>query len=365
MQIHALIMLNPDGAVKFQRRNAQDIDINRDARLLQSPEGRTLTRLKDEVGPDYGFNLHDMGGRETVGPEKRLLSIAFMAPPFNESEEDSPSRIRAKKLIVVMMEALEPFIAGQMARYKADYMPRAFGDAMQNWGVSTVLIEAGMHDDPDPHFNVRMNFIALLCAFESIASNRVETADASGYETIPLEGADLFDVLIRDALIMNGSAMPPFRGDIGINVNRYKRNGEIRVSGKIADIGDLSITTGRKIIEGDDLVVTPAFVGTGDPAVAESTMSASGYARLLPVNAEQENSEWIPAFETEWKIAADDLPDHTSVPAEKLGSKNLGLIKRGYDADLIIFKDPAPQILESQNIIRVLRNGRLINIRNR
>ena len=42
ISINAIVMLNPDGAERFQRRNAQDIDINRDARLLQSPEARTL-----------------------------------------------------------------------------------------------------------------------------------------------------------------------------------------------------------------------------------------------------------------------------------------------------------------------------------
>jgi hypothetical protein len=31
-------MLNPDGAQRFQRRNALGIDINRDARALVTPE---------------------------------------------------------------------------------------------------------------------------------------------------------------------------------------------------------------------------------------------------------------------------------------------------------------------------------------
>ena len=39
LTIHAVPMLNPDGAERFQRRNAQGIDINRDALRLQTPEG--------------------------------------------------------------------------------------------------------------------------------------------------------------------------------------------------------------------------------------------------------------------------------------------------------------------------------------
>jgi len=38
LTIHAVPMLNPDGAERFQRRNAQGIDINRDALRLQTPE---------------------------------------------------------------------------------------------------------------------------------------------------------------------------------------------------------------------------------------------------------------------------------------------------------------------------------------
>ena len=356
LEIDALIMLNPDGAFRFQRRNAQDLDINRDARLLQSPEGRTLKRMKDLVAPDYAFNLHDMGGRETVGKSRKLLNIALMAPPFNENEEDSPSRIRAKKLIVILLKTLDPFIRGHMARYKADYMPRAFGDAMQNWGVSTILIESGMHDEADPHFLVKINFVALLGAFDVIARDRVDEADAAAYEQIPLEGPDLFDILIRDALIMNGSNIPSFRGDIGINIDHRLSGDSVVTSCRIADLGDLSITTGRAIIEGKNLVVTPGLIGSAGQGGEADHLFRAGYLVTSPEG---------PSFQTaepEWIIPAEELPLYTSVPAEKMNMKKSGLIKRGMNAELLIFSDSDPAQLESENLIKLIHNGKIIEL---
>lgn len=40
--LHVIPMLNPDGAENRIRVNAQGIDINRDAKALQTPEGRVL-----------------------------------------------------------------------------------------------------------------------------------------------------------------------------------------------------------------------------------------------------------------------------------------------------------------------------------
>ncbi len=367
LAIHVLIMLNPDGAERFQRRNAQDIDINRDARLLQSPEGQTLKRLKESLNPQYGFNLHDMGGRETVGKDKKLLNMAFMAPPFDEENRDSPNRLKAKKLVVIMKEALDPFISGHIARYKADYMPRAFGDAMQNWGVSTVLIESGMHDEKDPHHIVRMNFIALLRAFDAIATGAVENADLQVYEEIPLEGADLFDILIRDALILNGSDMPPFRGDIGINIMHRKDEGQIVTSGKITDLGDLSVTTGRHILEGDNLVVTPAFIGMHDDSVMTDIQVSSGFTKVfskLKLAEKGLSPVTVKAFTTAWMIEAGEVPGYTSIPSKNLEMKHIGLIRRGYRADLNVFEDEDPRRLESSNLRYVLLNGMLNTIKN-
>src|SRR5574341_1161071 len=52
-------MLNPDGAERYQRRNAQGIDVNRDALNLATPEGRLLAAVRERFAPELGFNLHD------------------------------------------------------------------------------------------------------------------------------------------------------------------------------------------------------------------------------------------------------------------------------------------------------------------
>ena len=63
LTLHAIPLLNPDGAERFQRRNAQSIDVNRDALRLQTPEGRALKALRDRFQPRVGFNLHNQSWR--------------------------------------------------------------------------------------------------------------------------------------------------------------------------------------------------------------------------------------------------------------------------------------------------------------
>ena len=70
MTIRAVPMLNPDGAELYQRRNLQGIDINCDARALQTPEGQLLKKLRDDWSPAIGFNLHNQQSLTTVGNSK-------------------------------------------------------------------------------------------------------------------------------------------------------------------------------------------------------------------------------------------------------------------------------------------------------
>src|SRR5690606_3983821 len=50
--LHMVPMLNPDGATRVARRDAQGIDINRAALHLSTPEGTLLKALRDRVKPE-------------------------------------------------------------------------------------------------------------------------------------------------------------------------------------------------------------------------------------------------------------------------------------------------------------------------
>ena len=289
--ILAVPMLNPDGAERFTRRNAQGLDINRDARNLQSPEGRVLFQLQEKYQPDFGFNLHDMSTRETVGETDKLVALALMAPPFNDKNDDNRVRTRAKQVTTVIMDALNPFIEGHIAKYDADYMPRAFGDSMQNWGVSTVLVEsAGWFGEAD-EFLQKINFIAYLAAFEAIASGDYAIADPDRYNKLPLNGRDLYDLIIQDVAVIDGTGIPAFKADIAVNL--------IDDSGRIVDLGDLDVFAAKDTINGENLYLTPGFIGfvdvesipLDDLVSVSRQLLSQGFTTLIYALSQQEKDQ--------------------------------------------------------------------------
>ncbi len=251
--IYAVPMLNPDGARHSSRRNAQGLDINRDARDRQTPEGRLLIELQDRLQPDFGFNLHNQNARRTVGNSGKLAAIALMAPPFDALEADNPVRLRAKQVAVVIYQALGPALSGHIAKYDADYMPQAFGDAMQNWGVSTVLIESGgWHTDAERYLQ-KLNFIALLAAFSAIADDSYANADPAIYDALPENGRSIYDLIIRDVQVIDGTGIAPFRADVGVDFDSDR--------GLIADLGDLDVHEAKETVAGEDFYLAPGLIG--------------------------------------------------------------------------------------------------------
>ncbi len=259
--LYALPMLNPDGAERFQRRNLQGLDINRDARDLATPEGRTLKAVRDRIQPEFGFNLHDQNARRTVGNTNQIVAIALLVPPFDENENDSPKRIEAKRVASVVYQALAPYIYGHIARYDANFMPRAFGDSMQQWGTRTVLIEAGGWYEDDPTFLVKLNFIAILEACHAIATGSYAHANPGLYDALPQNDKELFDLLISNATIIDDLHSHPFKGDIGINYTETGEGEKIAVHGRIADVGDLDVFAAKDTIDASRLLVMPGLIG--------------------------------------------------------------------------------------------------------
>ena len=263
LTLHAVPMVNPDGAERFQRRNAQSIDINRDALRLQTPEGRALKAVRDRFSPRVGFNLHNQSWRTSVGDPPKPASISLLSVAFDEARTETAGRRLTKKVCAVIRDALEPFASGQIGRYDDEFEVRAFGDNITLWGTPVVLIETGPwpSETPDPAL-VRLNFIALVSALDALATGQVERADPRRYETLPVNESRAFYVLVKNATVISGSGVPPFTADIGIGANRRVRTvdgrRELQLSMNIDDLGDLRTSGALRTIDATGLTVIPA-----------------------------------------------------------------------------------------------------------
>lgn len=202
-------MLNPDGARLFQRRNAAGIDINRDARRLATPEARLLKAVRDRIQPQFGFNLHDQNPHTYAGRSGNRAAIALLAPAADEKLSWGPERTRARQVASIIAEILQNELPGHIARYGDAFNPRAFGDLMQQWGTSTVLIESGvLDDDPEKQKLRALNVAALLTAFDAIAHTTYPGADIMAYEGLPQNRGFSHDLLLRGGWLVLGDSEP-------------------------------------------------------------------------------------------------------------------------------------------------------------
>jgi len=251
--LHFVPMLNPDGAERFQRRNAQGVDINRDARRQATPEGRLLARMQERLEPDFGFNLHDQNARTRVEDTGRGVAIALLAPAFNEAGDVNEVRGRAMRLAGVIRRSVEPFVGGHVARYDAGFNPRAFGDLMTKWGTSTVLVESGgWRDDPRKQYLRRVNFVGLLRALESIATGSWADVSRAPYEDLPENGRWVEDLLVLDGtLALPG--LPPLEAGLLL---RYE-DPLARTGARVVDIGDMGEAEARDTVHLDGAWIVP------------------------------------------------------------------------------------------------------------
>lgn len=252
LTVRAVPMLNPDGAELFQRRNLQSIDINRDARNLQTPEGRLLKKLRDEWQPEIGFNLHNQNSLTTAGKTNKQATISLLAVLGNAEGKSNPGYERNKRLCAVMVNALDEFIEGRIGRYDDEYNPRAFGDNISAWGTPVILIETGALKGGDEMLLIKLNFVAYLSALKAIADGSEKKADAKIYDTLPVNNSgNLFNVIFRKANIINiAENTESFTADVALNVER--RRASIAAPTFVQDIGDLSIAGGLDEYDAED-----------------------------------------------------------------------------------------------------------------
>ena len=272
LTIHAVPMLNPDGAERYQRRNAQGLDINRDALMLQTPEGRALKEVRDRLNPRIGFNLHNQNWRTSVGGTGKPATISLLSVAYDEARSQNEGRRLTKQVAALVRDAVETFAPGHVAKYDDTFEPRAFGDNITKWGTPVLLIETGapgtVLEDVDTHL-VRLNFIALVTALDALASGRVAQADPARYDALPMNDSGVVYQLIRRATVITGTGVRPFTADIGIAGQRIVRDVDgtrtLLIQTRIEELGDLSTFGAMEVIDGAGLTVVPAFAADVKP----------------------------------------------------------------------------------------------------
>jgi hypothetical protein len=258
--IYILPMLNPDGAEVFNRRNAQEIDINRDFHRQQSPEGRLLRQLRDRIQPHFGFNLHDQTTMWSAGNLGNPATISLLAPAFDDALSVNAVRQTAMQVIADINDTLQEVIPGHVGRFDDEYEMRAFGDNFQGAGTSTVLIEAGGYaDDPEKQHIRKMVFLAIMRGLLSIAERTFLNKNVQDYFSIPDNKLHHFQILLRNCIVEGrnlesgtvSTQSNAYVVDVGLicreNISEDLKS--MNYTYLIGDVGDLSNRFGYKDID--------------------------------------------------------------------------------------------------------------------
>ena len=235
--LYILPMVNPDGAQRFTRRNAQQLDINRDYLRAASSEAKILKAVHEKIKPDFGFNLHDQSDLWGIKNTPNPAALSFLAPAFDEACNLNENRTRAMQVIACIKDSLQDILPEKIGLFDDTFEPRAFGDNFQKAGTSTILIEGGsIIGDREVQEVRKLVFAAILAGLQAIASASYLQNTIDNYLSIPKNTKSLFHIMICNVLYCG------IRTSIGINYKPLSATGgnSVEYLYSIEDIGDLS-----------------------------------------------------------------------------------------------------------------------------
>lgn len=245
-------MVNPDGAAVFARRNAQQIDINRDFIQTATPEGKILKQARDDFKPHFGFNLHDQTTLWSVDETLKPATLSYLAPAFDKALSINQVRENAMLVIADIFKELDQILPQQIGLFDDEYEPRAFGDNFQKAGTSTILIEAGGYlDDPEKQQIRKYYFASILSGLISIATKSYENQHTTNYFAIAQNNKQIFHILINNVVLEETLV------SIGINYDECPNADGMSTykSYSIEDIGDLSFCDAYHVYDGENCVI--------------------------------------------------------------------------------------------------------------
>ena len=204
--IVAIPILNPDGAERYTRLNANSVDLNRDAQVLSQPESQVLRSVFDDFKPDYCFNLHGQRTIYNVGTTSVSSTLSFLSPAQNDERDITPNRKMAMHIIAEINDMLQKEIPNGVARYDDGFNLECVGDTFQSLGVPTLLYEAGhWPNDYNREAVRRLVFIAILKGLHVIS---IDTDDRhyKNYFDIPENSKQFYDIIVRNVRLSDDTS---------------------------------------------------------------------------------------------------------------------------------------------------------------
>lgn len=239
-----LPMLNPDGALRYTRENANGVDLNRDALNKSQSEIKTLFAVFEDFKPDLCLNMHDQRTIFSAGKTSNPAVVSFLAPSANQQKTITENRGFAMQLIAAMNNSLQKIIPGNIGRYSDEFNPNCLGDTFQSMGVPAILFEAGHYGNDYKREKVREYiFIALWSLFDILTDLKQKLPETTEYFNIPENEKLFFDIIIRNAIYNEECS------DIAIQFEEKLIVGNVSFIPKLAKTGNLQSFYGHRTID--------------------------------------------------------------------------------------------------------------------
>lgn len=257
IQLYIVPVLNPDGADRWSRSNANEMDLNRDAIELSQVESQILRQIYETYVPDYCLNLH--GQRSIYGNSTgdKAAQLSFLAPAGDKERKITRCRFQSMKIINVIKAGLSLSENVFIGRYSDAFNINCVGDYFTSRGTPTILFEAG-HASADYSRNEVTELMtqAIEIAISEIAKSSsaiIETHKTlSDYERISSIASSYCDIYLKNIVSASGKKV-----DLSIMYQEVVEKGSLYFIPCITGINDKEVKNGHRVI---DLLNVPVEV---------------------------------------------------------------------------------------------------------
>lgn len=243
-----IFQLNPDGSQTWSRRNALEIDLNRDFLKLSSKELPILKNIAERGNYDYALNLHEQRTiYSTNGKDPATLS--FLAPSQDEARNLTENRKKAMAVIAQIFRDMRTQLPDKIARYNDEFYPTSVGDNLMKSGLPSILFEGGHFPDDYKRVQTRKFYtIALYYGLKAIGELKGSTNGYELYEEIPENRESHYDIIYRNVKLNTNF---PCILDIAVQFKEEYSEGDDDITFKhyVMEVGDCGSRKGWKEID--------------------------------------------------------------------------------------------------------------------